>query len=377
MKILFLTNVPSPYRVSFFKEWGKQVHLTVLYEKATADDRDSSWIVDGTSEEGDQQAAVGYHPVLLKEFGHGADKAFCPSVTRYLKDKQYDHIIVGVYSNPTGMYAINYMRMRGIPFFISIDGGFAPSSERKPLFLLKKYLLSGAKGYIASGSFCDEYLLHYGATKDRIHYFPFSSLYAKDVDEKVLSPSEKSSLKEELLGDEVKNMPVLLYVGQLIPRKGIDILLQAAAQMREECQFLLVGGEAPEEYLQLKEKLGADNVTFKSFISGEQLRNHYRMAELFVLPTREDIWGLVVNEAMAAGLPVVTTRNCGAGLAQIHTGNGRLVDSEDLEGFVSAIRECLALSDEEKLVMSENALKTAREYTLEAMAQAYQRAIGK
>lgn len=57
-----------------------------------------------------------------------------------------------------------------------------------------------------------------------------------------------------------------------------------------------------------------DNIVFVEFKTKEDLIDYYRAADLFVLPTREDIWGLVVNEAMAAGTPVITTTNCGAGM---------------------------------------------------------------
>ena len=55
------------------------------------------------------------------------------------------------------------------------------------------------------------------------------------------------------------------------------------------------------------------NVHFVGFKTKEQLEDYYRAADLFVLPTREDIWGLVVAEAMAYGLGVITTNRCNAG----------------------------------------------------------------
>lgn len=63
----------------------------------------------------------------------------------------------------------------------------------------------------------------------------------------------------------------------------------------------MVGGEPTEDYLQMRASLGLDNVHFVGFQKKEALSRYYRAADLFVLPTREDIWGLVINEAMAYG----------------------------------------------------------------------------
>ena len=88
-----------------------------------------------------------------------------------------------------------------------------------------------------------------------------------------------------------------------------------------------------------------------------------------VLPTREDIWGLVVNEAMAAGTPVITTNKCIAGVELIEDGKtGYIVLVEDEVALAYRIKEILENTDQ-TLMMRNNCLKKIRKYTFESMVQ--------
>lgn len=160
---------------------------------------------------------------------------------------------------------------------------------------------------------------------------------------------------------------IVLSVGQFIPRKGFDVLLKAAAGLPADTGVYIVGGEPTEAYRTLAK--GLDHVHFCGFRKKEALAEYYRAADLFVLPTREDIWGLVINEAMSCGLPVITTDNCVAGLELIREGvNGAIVPVDDVAALEEKMKEILAGDME---VMGRAALATAGEYTIEAMAKAH------
>ena len=106
MKVLFLANVPAPYRVHFFNELGKRCDLTVLFEKRRSDERDPAWQVD---------AFRHFKGVFLKGISTRTDAAFCPGVTRYLRDRSFDCVICSTFSTLTGMWAIRYMKRHRIP----------------------------------------------------------------------------------------------------------------------------------------------------------------------------------------------------------------------------------------------------------------------
>jgi glycosyltransferase involved in cell wall biosynthesis len=110
--------------------------------------------------------------------------------------------------------------------------------------------------------------------------------------------------------------PVLLHVGQYIGRKGLDELLESAARLRARgLEFTLVLiGRGPEE-ARLKERaasLGLRNVHFLPPRPSTEMPSVYRSADALIFPTKEDIWGLVVNEAILCGVPVLSSTHGGA-----------------------------------------------------------------
>lgn len=158
---------------------------------------------------------------------------------------------------------------------------------------------------------------------------------------------------------------MLLSVGQFIPRKGFDLLLQAVNTLDKHIGVYIVGGTPTEEYLTYARENDLTNVHFVGFKTKQELESYYLAADLFVLPTREDIWGLVVGEAMSCGLGVITTTMCNAGLTLIENGkNGFLVPPEDVRALRMAITDAIVHS----AAFGAAALETIRPYTIETMA---------
>lgn len=356
-KVLFLTNFASPYRVHFFDELGKYMDVTVLYSDRVEDikHRNAQWFEDGSG---------GFHPVQLKQTASVKDEWLCLDVLKWVK-KPYDAIVIGGYSSPTAILAMAYLRLRGIPFYMEVDGGLI-RQEWKLKYFVKKSLVCLAKQWLSTGPHTTEYLVHYGAKAEAITEYPFTSLYEQDLLAGTVSKEEKRALRQEL-GIPEENM--ILAIGQFIHRKGFDILMQAASSVRPDAGIYIVGGEPTEEYKHLRQELGLTNVHFLGFQKKEQLAKIYKASDLFVLPTREDIWGLVINEAMAYGLPVVTTDRCVAGLDLVKNGvNGYIVPIEDAETLAEKLNQVLD-GDMEK--MGAASLEAIRPYTLENMAKTH------
>ncbi len=357
MKVLWLTNIPSPYRVGFFNELGKHCELTVLFEKRGSDERDSSWL---------NFATECFQAVFLEGKSLGVAEAFCPSVIKWI-NRDYDHIVVTNFSDPTGMLAIATLKAKRISYEIESDGAFA-GSGKGPKELLKKWLLSSAKRYFSTADEHDKYYLTYGAVKEQIVRYPFTSLSEKDVLEAPVSDAEKQELRKKLCMNEDK---VALAVGQFIHRKGYDVLIKASAY-RKDIGVYIVGGTPPKDYLDLAAQCGASNVHFVEFKKKDALAEYYKAADVFIHPTREDIWGLVVNEAMGYGLPVITTDRCIAGGELINSGNcGRIIPSDSVDQLRSAIDSVF-----ESGIDSSKILKRISKYTFNGMVEAHLRAWG-
>ena len=104
-----------------------------------------------------------------------------------------------------------------------------------------------------------------------------------------------------------------LFVGQLISRKGVDLLLQSLARV-PRCSLSLIGDGAEKNQFQLlAQKYGLENrVAWHGSMSTAKVHNWIAMADVLILPSREDGWGAVVNESLMAGTPVICSSACGA-----------------------------------------------------------------
>ena len=97
MKVLFCTNLPSPYRVDFFNELGKHCNLTVCYERKSSSERDEKWV--GTK-------AQTYTEIYLDLIPVGADKSRGSALRKYIASHSFDQLILTNYASPASMEAI-------------------------------------------------------------------------------------------------------------------------------------------------------------------------------------------------------------------------------------------------------------------------------
>lgn len=336
MKVLFFTNIPAPYRVDFFNALGKECDLTVLLERSDADNRDHSWLcTDGN---------INFRSVFMKGRKVGKDTAFCPEAIKYWKDKSYDVRIIGDYATPTGIFSILYMKMKHIPYMVECDGGAVKENEKKIMRMIKTFLLKSAKSAFSPGHLTDEYLMRYGVKKENICFYPFTSICEKDLlDAKELCQKDKDYFRKKLHITEKK---VILSVGRFSYEngygKGYDILLKVSERLDDDTGVYIVGDEPTEEFVKLKEEKKLEHVHYIGFKEKKDLAEYYAAADVFVLLTRGDVWGLVINEAMTFGLPVITTYQCIAGTELVKDGvNGYLTQPEDVEYIEEKIKNII------------------------------------
>lgn len=102
-------------------------------------------------------------------------------------------------------------------------------------------------------------------------------------------------------------------------------------------------------------------------MKSELLAEYYTAADLFVLPTREDIWGLVINEAMSYGLPVITTGKCVAGIELLVDKVNCIVPADNVQLLQAAIRNLIS-NEHELMRISQNNFKTINRYCIDNMA---------
>lgn len=360
MKILFVTNLPSPYRVDFFNELSKKCDLTVIYERESSSERAENW---------KNEKERNFEEIFCKAKLVGKDKTFGLQLLRKVKKQDFDYLIISGYSSPSVIFLISYCRLKRIPYYIECDGGFAQKgkwlNER-----LKKFLLKRAKAIFTTCEVQKKYFLSIGC-KGPILKYPFSSFSRDEIFKAPADNLEKAQLKQELNLTEEK---IVITVGRFSYKngygKGYDKVLESAKLLNDsQIGWYIVGGEPTEEFLQIKEEKGLNNVHFIDFKKKDELKKYYRAADVFVLMTIGDIWGLVINEAMACGLPVITTDRCIAGLEMIQNDeNGYIVPVGDEKAL--AVRVKYILDNEEiRKKFSENNLQKIEYWTIENMVQ--------
>jgi glycosyltransferase involved in cell wall biosynthesis len=357
IKVVFFSNIPAPYFVEFLNELGKLCTVHAVFERARASDRNSSW---------NDINAKNFTYAILNGINIGTEQAISLSAIKEI-DRNPDAVFVlGNMMTPTGIVLNIYLRIRKIPFILQSEGGI-PKSGKGLKEKFKKWIIKGADFCFSGMKYKNDYFAFYGVSRDNVWHYPFSSIHEKQVCDISYHDNRRIELKKTL---NICERIVFLYVGQFIHRKGIDILLNAYGLVENDSTGLyLIGGQENSEYEDIVRRKSIKKVHFLPFMKTEDILNYYRASDCFVMATREDTWGLVVNEALLCGLPVITTKACVAGNELIEDGkNGFLVDSENVEALANAMKQFInSFSDFTEL--RENCINSVRDYTYENMAK--------
>ena len=337
-KVLYLTNIEVPYRTRFFNELAKECDLTVLYERKRSSNRNSAWA------SGEQAA---FRKLFLRGIPVKNENTFSLGIFRHLS-AGYDKVIVGCYNSPVQMLAILWMRLFGIPYLLNVDGEvFLGENGLKSK--IKRFFLSGAAGYLAAGEKAAESLRQTAGDKTVYPYY-FSSLTEQEIQE------HRNAV------DGVIRKPEVLTVGQYFDYKGMDVAL-AAARKDPDRQYVFVGmGSRTEGFL--REHEIPENVTVIPFLQKKELEEQYRSCAMLVLPSRQECWGLVVNEAASFGLPIVSTWGSGAAVEFLGEQYPQYLAQP---GDADSLLECIhrLCREEQKAEYSAFLLEKSREYSIE------------
>jgi glycosyltransferase involved in cell wall biosynthesis len=355
MKVLYINYIPSPYRIDFFNELSRYCDLTVLYYHQQIAER-PHW----KYRENDHQYQ---HDFLFKTESQWTLKGYRKLIS-YLNDPAYQVIVVGGYARPVEMFAVGWLKLKHIPFVLNTDGGFYQGGRVK--LLLKKWLVQSASHYLANGSIAAETLQRYGADKNKITNYHFTSIFENEVISDPIEEQARLYLRTTL------NIPaeatVLLTIGRYIPLKGFELVIEAMQQLNNPNIYLYMLGEGPmrTNYEALIDQYGLqDRVILTGEQSKERVLDYCKAANMMVLPTlTSDVWGLVVNEAMSCGLPVIASDRVGATYDMVENGKtGYRVNAGSSEAIADAIEKMLFQENE----MPRHALEMAKKYTIEQM----------
>jgi glycosyltransferase involved in cell wall biosynthesis len=247
----------------------------------------------------------------------------------------------------------------GIPYLIwSGSTMFEPSWRRTVSWPLVKLMLAGAAGYIAYGTRAKEYLESFRVATSKIT-IAFNSTRTDYFHLPSKSDTQRSDLLKKKLG--LHDRQVVLYYGQLIERKGVDVLLKAYALLKKEyptTALLIIGtGQEQINLQQLQQQLAVTDVIYLPNPKDEQMADYYFLSSIAVLPSREEVWGLVVNQALQCGVPMIVSDKVGSGPDLIVDGSTGFVFESDNESSLAQALQTFFTKSAKWLDMSEKAAR--------------------
>ena len=279
-------------------------------------------------------------------------------------------IVCGGYNYPASWESLWWARRRKVRFVLWTESNQQDQrSGRAGVEWLKRYFVSSCNAFVVPGKSSFAYLRTLGASEQAIFTAPnavdntFFATQAERVKGQSAAFREQFGLPQRFI----------LFVGRLVPGKGVFDLLEAydklQSGLRSEVGLVFAGdGVSRDELTQRARRISPGAVCFPGFAQREDLAGLYALAEALVLPTHSDTWGLVVNEAMACGLPIIVSSVAGCSADLVENGwNGYIVPPRCSEKLSVAI-DSLLKYPELKQGMRAHSLERIRNYSPEACA---------
>ncbi len=337
-----ICNQMIPYRIPVFNELAGLVDFRVEVMYLSRTEKNRQWSVEGRLE----------HPHVL-----------LPSVSTYVTGRDWpihihwglqreldrlkpDVIVTMGYDSPGFWQGARWAARNGAGRVLYF-GSTALSSRNHGgvIGALRRRIVRETDAFYTYGTWSRDYLVSLGAHWEDI----FTGTNTVDV-ERIAAMTDAATPIERKAEHE------LLYVGQLIPRKGVDTLIRGLARLPERNFRLHIVGSGPQE-AQLRRLVShhglEEHILFHGFRQSEALAPFFAGCDILVMPSHREVWGLVVNEALAAGLFVVAGQNAGCVPDLINYGvNGLTVDTTDPQHMADVLARAMGAGRDRVMIRS-------------------------
>lgn len=349
MRLAIICSHPIQYFAPLFRKLAgePEIELTVFYcsQKSAIPGFDPGF---GQTVQWDIPLLEGYSYRFLRNWRHsgqisGFFSLINPGIIREILSQPWDAVIVHGYMHATIWLALLAAKVKGILLFIRGESNLLNS---RPLWkqFLKNIVLRCLFRIIDAGLYIGshnrDFYRVYGMNDARLYFTPYS------VDNKFFErEAERLKQQKSILRDDFQlhpDYPVILFCGKLIPKKQPLLLLQAFSSVRENypCSLLFAGDGMLRD--QIEGKVKRDNipdVRVTGFLNQSEISRAYAAADILVLPSAwEETWGLVMNEAMNFGLPIIATDRVGGAADLVREGeNGHIIPYQDPQALARAL----------------------------------------
>ena len=371
-RLVILTEIIAPYRIPVFNALAarEEVDPHVIF-LAETDPGLRQWQV--------YRDEIRFSYQVLKSYRRKVGRfnaLLTRGVSAALRARDPEVILSGGYNYPAMWQAQRWARRRGIPFLLWSESNTLDARRNFwGVEALKRRFIHDCQSYVVPGASAAAYLQTFGVAKERVFVAPNA------VDVERFSNGAEQARQDPGLRLRLRLPPrYLLYVGRFVRAKGVFDLLTAYATLpegtRRDVGLVLAGdGEEIEELRRRSREIHPGVVVFPGFLQRNELPSFYSLAEALVFPTHSDPWGLVVNEAMACGLPAIVSDVAGCVADLVRDGeNGYVVAARDPEALSRAIDQLLNAPELQRQ-MGHRSREIGSRFTPEAWAEGLVRGI--
>jgi glycosyltransferase involved in cell wall biosynthesis len=332
-------NFPSYYQNDLFNDLSNRFEkFEVIYAHSNDESRrNQGWVFENN---------FNYKSKII-----GKDLKILTLIYYVFKNRKSTHIVNGIWAEKSFFFVIILLNLFNANLLIYSEAP-VPTKSRSILkrsllnFLiipLAKLLIIRAKGILAVSVFAVEYFKSLGVKSDKIYRFGYFRNVEPNLQNKVIN-----------------EITQLVFVGQLIERKGITTLLEAikiVSQTNQSFHLTIIGtGELERALRKFINKNQLQNtVTLLGVINSENVMDYIRKADLLMLSSVFDGWGMVVNEALQSSIPVLISDQCGAKELIKNKYNGLIFKAKDLKSLTENLLKYLNLPIKEKEIMKTHA----------------------
>lgn len=307
--IIYITNLPAFYKINLLNEIAKKRKILVVFTHETSQQRNSDF----------------YNGVREFEYISIANKTQLGKIIfifNLLSKKPYQQLIIGGWDQII-LWIVSFISPKKKNAVV-IESSIHESNTTGVKGFLKKIFLSRiSRAYVSGKSNSD--LVKALEFKDEI-------IITKGVGIFNIKKQPEFSIKEI-----VRNF---IYVGRLSNEKNLTYLIETFNQLPD--LKLDIVGFGPQE--NLLKSIASENIHFLGAISNSELHKIYRANDVFILPSTSEPWGLVVEEALNNGLPVIVSDHVGCASEIVNKTNGIVFQLSDPEGLKKAILQILDIS---------------------------------
>jgi glycosyltransferase involved in cell wall biosynthesis len=358
VRVGFINTHPIQYFAPLYAYLNRTDHLSIttfyLSDYSIRGARDSAF---GQVVKWDIDLLAGYDVRFVtgaasRDEAHGFFSIIAPQLWREVRATGLDALVVHGHTPAAMLAGIAAAKASHIPVFMRCEThlGLHRSAPRMRIRkALLKLLYARLSGFLAIGTANAAFYRAIGVPEHRIFPMPYAVDNDRFMGASHATGDGRTKFRASLgVRDD---RPIVLFAGKLQRRKRPDDLLSAAATLARDgllFHVVMVGsGEMEPELRAMSQQVGAASVHFAGFVNQSLLPKVYAACDVFVLPAENEPWGLAINEAMAAGLPIVASAEVGCVPDLLrHDHNGRTFMAGDVDGLAEALRPLL--SDREK-----------------------------